>query len=242
MFVEQKFFVGFQHINSANKITNRALLGFLEDIGGIHSNKVGFGLIDMDKTRLTWVILNWKLKVLKRANYGENILIKTWTFAKDKIYAYRDFEVYNENEELIALATSKWVAINIDTGRIIKISEGVLEKYEPENKRVFPDYDFPKIKEEETVSSSVTYTINKQMIDMNNHVHNIYYYDLAEIAMPDEFINTDKFDDVEIMYKKEIKLGETVRCNYSNVDNTHTVSIKSEDESVLHAIVKLYKS
>ena len=45
---------------------------------------------------------------------------------------------------------------------------------------------------------------------------------------------------VEIMYKKEIKLGETVQCNYSKVEDKNVISIKSEDGSVLHSIIKLY--
>lgn len=46
---------------------------------------------------------------------------------------------------------------------------------------------------------------------------------------------------VQIMYKKEIKLGEKVKAMYAFVeeDGTHTVAIKSEDESVLHSIIKL---
>ncbi len=45
-------------------------------------------------------------------------------------------------------------------------------------------------------------------IDINKHMHNLYYLDLAYEALPDEIYNKRPFDYVRITYKKEIKLGE----------------------------------
>lgn len=47
------------------------------------------------------------------------------------------------------------------------------------------------------------------------------------------------FQHVEIMYKHEIKLADTVKCLYAKVEDAHYVTIKSEDEKCLHAIIKL---
>ena len=77
MYVEQKFFVGLQDIDISNKITNKAILSFLEDAGGIHSNIAGYGLKNIKETNLSWIILNWKLKVFKRANYADTITVRT---------------------------------------------------------------------------------------------------------------------------------------------------------------------
>jgi medium-chain acyl-[acyl-carrier-protein] hydrolase len=239
MYVEQKFFVGLQDIGMENKITNKAILGFLEDSGGIHSNIAGYGLKNIKETKLSWIILNWKLKVFKRANYAEMITVRTWSSKTDKLYAYRDFEVLNEDGEIIAVASSKWVAVNIETEKIIRLTEEIVGPYKEEHRYMFPDYKYEKIIEPETILQSSSYTINRQMIDINKHVHNIYYYDLAEIAIPEEVLDSKEFSEVEINYKKEIKFGETVKCNYSVVDDEIIVTIKSEDESATHAIIKL---
>ena len=42
------------------------------------------------------------------------------------------------------------------------------------------------------------------------------------------------------MYKTGSLLGEKVKCYYSNINNEHIITIKSEDETKLHAIIKLY--
>ncbi len=239
MYVEQKFFIGLQDIDASNKITNKAILSFLEDAGGVHSNLAGFGLKTIKETNFSWIILNWKLKVFKRADYADTITVRTWSAKADKLYAYRDFEVINEVGEIIAIATSKWISVNLKTGKINKLTDEIIKPYKGENRHVFPEYDFPKIEEPKQIDSSVEYAINRQMIDINKHVHNICYYDLAEIAMPEEVIDKTEFNNIEIMYKKEIKLGEIVKCNYSKLNNENIIVIKSEDEKILHAIVKL---
>ena len=38
----------------------------LENIGSYHSDKVGYGALDIERTKLTWILLEWKLKVIKK--------------------------------------------------------------------------------------------------------------------------------------------------------------------------------
>ena len=53
-------------------------------------------------------------------------------------------------------------------------------------------------------------------------------------------IPTKENNNIEIMYKKQIKYGEPITCIYTMEENQNIVTIKSQDEKTLHAIVKLY--
>ena len=66
MFVEHNFFVGLEDIDFNNNLKIKSLLGFLEDIGGIHSNIVGYGLLDIPVKKRSWILINWKVKIFKR--------------------------------------------------------------------------------------------------------------------------------------------------------------------------------
>ncbi len=125
MFVEHNFFVGARDINSLKELTNTSLLSYLEDIACIHSEIAGYGITNMYEIKKTWILLSWKIKVIKRPKFADNLKVKTWSRLIDRFYAYRDFEVYNENNDIIAIATSKWVFIDIEKGKIIRISEKV---------------------------------------------------------------------------------------------------------------------
>lgn len=99
--------------------------------------------------------------------------------------------------------------------------------------------DFPKMHVPEEYQFETEYIVRKSDIDVNNHMHNLNYLDLANEALPEEVYKEGKLNNVRITYKKEIKLGEIVKCKYSFIDGKHFVTVKSQDESVLHALIEL---
>ena len=240
MILENEYTIKLSEIGKGNKVTNKAILSYLEDIGGIHSNKAGYGIFEIEQTHLSWILLGWKLQVIRRPRYTEKIKIKTWSKGVVKLYTYREFEVYDEQGNLIIKASSKWVLLDIERGRIVRIEPEIIEKYEPEvDKEVFGIEEFDKIKEPNEYESETKYTVRRADIDVNNHMHNLNYIELANEALPEYLYRGALFNDVRITYKKEIKLGDVVKCKYTFKDDNHIVVVKSEDESVLHAIIEM---
>ncbi len=202
----ENFKMGLTDIEKDNKIKNIAILKMLENIGSYHSDIAGYGTNDIPIKKLSWILLDWKLKVIKRPTYGENLEIHTWARVANKFFTYRDFEIYDGNKNLCAIATSKWTLVNIEEGKMSKITEDVINSYKPEEKEVFEEEKLEKLQEPKEFISNITYTVKRKDIDINKHMHNLYYLDLAYEALPEDVYNTNIFDNVRIMYKKEIKL------------------------------------
>ncbi len=239
MFVEHEFYVGLRDINYLKELSNTSLLSYLEDVACMHSEIAGYGVSNMEKIKRTWVLLSWKIKVIKRPKFNEIVKVKTWSRLIDKFYAFRDFSVYNKKNELICIATSKWIFIDIEKNKIVKVTDEISNKYHPEELSVFMEKDLEKINEPKEFINIIEYKITKNMIDVNNHLHNIYYLDLAKEVLPNEVALLKEPNEFEVMYKHEIKLGETVKVIYSKKEEYYYVTIKSEDESKTHAIIRL---
>lgn len=172
--------------------------------------------------------------------YNDVITIKTWPRVLEKFYSYRDFEVFDNNNNLIAIASSKWIMINTETGRIERMTEDIINAYGTVEKNVFNKPLNEKPREPENSILGFEYKVQRKDIDTNNHVNNVHYIDYAIEALPEDVYNSYEINNVQIHYKKEIKYGEKIKCYYSLKNNKHVISIKSEDNSVLHSIVKLY--
>ena len=240
MFVEHKFYIGLSDINIEKELTNTCLLRYLEDVAGLHSEIAGYGITDMNTTRKSWILLSWKVEVKQRPLINDSLTVKTWSRCIDRFYAFRDFEVRNQYDEIVCIATSKWVFMDIDSGRLVKVSDEIAEKYKPElNSKVFEEQDLPKLKEPEGKILKTEFKITRNLIDINKHLHNIYYLDIAKEALPEEIGISNELNYFEIMYKKEIKLGENVKAIYAKNDDFHYVTIKNEDESIIDAIIRL---
>ena len=239
-FIEKNRNLTIRDISPKTEITNKAILTFFEDIAGMHSDIAGYGLANVEKSRISWVILDWKIKVLKRFKYtAESVNVVTWARGVVHACCFRDFELYNSKGELCAIGSSKWALINIEKG-LMKITDDIMNKFESEEKSVFDNFQFKKLQEPENYSSVYNYTVSRRDIDINVHMHNLYYLDLAYDSLPRDVFEENSFDNVEIMYKKPAFLYDNLKCFYSQVENEHIVTIKSEDEKNLHAIIKLY--
>ena len=242
MIVEEGYRIKLSDIGKDNKATNKAILSYLEDVGGKHSDIAGYGVLDIERTHLSWVLIEWKLKIIRRPNYAEKIKAVTWSRNSIRCYAFRDFKLYDEQNNVIAVATTKWVLVDTEKGKIVRIENDILEKYKPEldvsafDKEVD---DFPKMHEPTEYQYETEYKVRKADIDVNNHMHNLNYVDLANEALPEDVYKKAQLNNLRITYKKEIKLGETVKCKYSFVDGKHFVVVKSQDDKSIHALIEL---
>jgi len=234
------FTVTLPDVGEKNRLTNKAILRMLQEIACIHSSYSDFGVNDAEKTGMAWILLNWKLQVFSRPVWNTKLKINTWSSKQSHLSFYRDFEVFDENNNLVALATSKWVLYDINKGSLVKITDDIKSKYVHVDKHVFDMPMNEKLKETENSTLVTDYIICRHDIDTNHHVNNLNYLDFAYEAIPEDiFLNYD-FKNVEIMYKHEAKLGEKLNLYYGKQDNSNIIAIKNKGNDKLHCIVKLY--
>lgn len=233
--------VNYSDVDEDNELTNKGVLRLLQEVAGIHSGLLGYGVNDIPKTGIAWILLNWKLKVFSRPHTSSPLIVKTWIRSENPLFFYRDFSVYDENNNLVALASSKWVLFDINKKSITKIPEEFKSRYSYLNKFAFEDKWNEKIKEPEDSKFVMNYIVQRRDIDTNHHVNNLYYLDYAIEALPEDIYNSSKFSNVEIMYKHEAKIGDTLSLFYScNKNNEFIITIKYKDSKNIHTVVKMF--
>ena len=230
----QIFRVGIREVALDNKLSNYGILAFLEDIATFHSDTAGYGIKDVISKKRAWLIMDWELEVFKRVAFGDKVCISTNAVPIEKptYHSYRVFEIKDVNNNVIAIATSKWVLYDIQKNK--------LKEIEPENTTIAYEERLAKIKEPDFYESVINYTVNRDYIDIIQHMNNLNYLKLAKETIPEDLFMSEECNHLRIMYKHQIKLGEKVKCFYSKQKDGHYVSIKSENESTLHAIVKMW--
>lgn len=234
-----KEYIKYLDVDKNNKLTNKAIINYMQNAGGEHTNINGDGIKDQPKTHLAWLILNWKIKVFDRPEYGEKITIKTWIKKTEICCCWREFEIYC-NKKLIAVGDSRWVLVSTETGKITRIPAEIVKIYAPKGIGVFDEELEEKIKEPKDSQLTYEEIIGRTRIDTNNHLNNLYYLDFAIESLPEEIYEKTLFNNVEIMYKKQVKYKDKIKCFYKEENNQQIVVIKGEDEKTLHSIIKMY--
>ena len=237
----KKFDITFSDIDENNQLSNKGILRIMQEIAGLHSSSLGYGLNDTPKTGFAWLLLNWKLRVFSRPKWEETLTVNTWSKSMNPLFAYRDIEIFDDKNNLVATGSSKWILFDINKQSLCKIPNEVKEVFPSVDKSVFKEKFVEKLKEPENSNFIYEYTIQRRDIDTNHHVNNLNYLDYAYQALPEALYFNTNFSNVEIMYKHEAKLGDTISVFYSNSEeNNHIITIKDKEGKKLHSIIKLY--
>ena len=232
-----EFLIGARDIDANKQITDKALLGLFLDIGSLHSDAVGCGLAQIDETNLSWVVMQWKVDITRRPVYGETVKIRTWLGATRKLYMYRQYEITNSSGEVLVRCNSQWVLMDLTKGAI-NVPDWVVDGYGKEDELVFDEWKIPKLKEPENPILEMDYKVPGSVIDVNGHMNNMYYIDVAANMIPFEKLLNRKHKHFEIMYKKESTYGEILKCKAYDTEEGDIFTMKTEDEKHIHAIVK----
>ena len=237
---EREYLIGIEDIGKNNKITNWAFLKYLEEIACSHSATCGYGANDIETKKRAWLLMDWKLEVFDRPIYEQKLNIQTWArpISNNSFFSYRDFEVFC-NGKKVAIATSKWVLFDFNTKRITKLSDDIYGQYNSEKLHVFESEDIEKSKEPTEKQFNMLYEVRRSDIDINRHMHNLNYLKLAYENLPEDVFFGEELKKVKIMYKHQILLGQKVKCYYSNENEKCIITIKSEDDKVLHSIIEI---
>ena len=238
MVVEEKFYVGYSDINKEMSLSNSSLLKIFENMACIHGAIAGESI---KTSTVRWFLTAYHVRVHKRPEIEERINVRTWSREMRGASACREFEVYNEQGELCITAISNWARTNAVTQKIERATPECVARYESERDR--KNFEKPwidKIAEPEFYISVREFTVERNFIDVNNHMNNVFYLDLADLALPDEVYAKEESKEFEIMYRQAIKYGETVKCFYGETEDAHIVTVKDAAADI-RAIIKLFK-
>lgn len=233
------FVIDYDCVDKNNKLTYKGFLKYLREAGSQHSDEAGYGLKDFEKTHLVWLVLNWKLKIYRRPASNEKIHIVTWSAGTERVCSYRDYKIFDENNKLIAIATSKWALYDLIKGSLTRITPEIIEAYHTFDEHIFENVNFKLTEPNIPYLATYDYTVMRRDIDTNNHVHNSNYLDIANEVLPEDVYENMNFENVEVMYKNQAIYGDKTKSFYYNHENEHIIVIRSADLKKLHCIIKL---
>ena len=233
MLVNKYFFVDFRSVDAGLNIRNSGILNMFEDIACLHAQRLGE---DISKSDLRWLLTGYRVRIIRRPRYGEEVQVTTWSKDYKNVTATREFELRDTDGNLIVTGWSQWARVNISTKELVRLTDEAMAPYrsEPEHTNFGKA---PRITEPAEQELIARITVDWRWMDNNRHMHNSYYLDVVEHILPEKYTAALTDCDFDVVYKQEIPLDANVCFLLSESDEGWTVSVKSEDQSVLHAII-----
>ena len=188
-------------------------------------------------------MIGYDVKIFSKPTYNQDITVRTWSRDYNPAFAVREFEVLSDTGVVLAVANSQFVRYDITANKLQKITDTLMLPYETERDRSnFGMGTLSRFVAPTTYDGCVEYIVDWRWIDLNRHLNNAHYVDLANKVISDAY-GVDLGDtSFRITYKAQIKEGDRVKCYYLKSDDTYTVVFKSFDDKVVHGGISFYKT
>jgi medium-chain acyl-[acyl-carrier-protein] hydrolase len=206
---EKEYEIHYYEVDYKSRVLLTSMVDFLGDIATRQSQELGVGIEYLRENKLAWVLYKWNIDMYKYPLYGETIKIRTCPHSMRKFYAYRNFEIFNLEGELLGKADSMWFLINFEKRRPVRISQDIYRFYGV-------DLNDDSVLEIEDIEKPVyaayekTFDVRYSDIDTNQHVNNAKYIAWAMETVPMDIVLNYTLRNTKVTYEKETTYGETV--------------------------------
>jgi medium-chain acyl-[acyl-carrier-protein] hydrolase len=234
--------VGYGEMDLNGRCKISSLLNYLQEVATLHSKKYGYGTEEMHRLKMGWLLLSWKVKVIKYPLAEEEIEIKTWSRGYKGLHAMRGYEVYNNECELIVIADSNWVLYDLENQKPLKVLPEMEKVYGTIDRKPFED-DSVKIIMPSDYCTQVNYEVLRSDIDTNQHVNNVKYVELALDGLPDDVYKNKIIDNFEIVYKKQVFYKDKLKITCSKVsEDTYINAVINQDGDVCTILKSMWSN
>lgn len=212
------------------------VMQLLQDIATDHAERIGVGWNTMDRNGMLWVLSKIKIvfdcPVTKK---NGRFKLYTWPLAPNRFYAERCFAAVDDKQ--LFSATSMWSIISREERKILP-AETMNKFFKGEYSEIHCDTaaNFARVRLDNDFHFAYSSTVFRSDLDHNGHVNNTVYVNYAlNVLSPQERIHS-----VEIVYHKELKLGDRFQVLYKRENDCISVVGQRQEEICFTAQLTLY--
>lgn len=238
---EESFNVRIYDTDFNNKIKISSIFNYMQEAATNHADHLNWGREELIDKKLFWVLSRVRVDVLDFPEFGDKVKIETWPKGIEKLFALRDFKIFNSKGQTIAKATSSWLIIDS-------------EKLRPQRPKVFIENtgNFKKDHALSEVPGKISECKEKELIfkkrvgysdiDINQHMNNVKYVELITDSFSQTKFKRQKIKTMQVNFLSECKFGNEIQVFKGELENNsncyYVEGINECNNKVFNATVK----
>lgn len=189
-----------------------ALLRYVEQVSADHAR--AFGMTDQffKDHGVAFLVGKQALRFVRVPRRAESITLTTRAERSRRGAIKRITTVQAQDGTLLAEVDCRWIVVDLATGHILREPPWQTEGFWNETVEGELPLRLHKCKE---VTKAGEWTAHYSQCDLNGHINNAFYLDIACDALPLEVMQQGPVSSASISYHREVPLGETVEVFYA---------------------------
>lgn len=215
----------------------RTLFNFFQDLADFHADEMGLGFHFCTMHGIGWIGGAYHVQINRLPVWEDKIILSTWPSDTTAVTGIRDFQMTDENGNVLINASSQWVLVDTQKMRPVSVVKHV-GAYELVRERAL-ETAFSSLPLLERMNKKVCVSIRRDDIDINNHVNNAVYPSIVIDSLPDEFLQAHVLAELEVDFKRPAKWGDTFQIKTQIEELTTIHQISNVDGTIEFARVRL---
>lgn len=222
--LQQELTFAEKDFDEKGNIKASGLMYAFQEIAAAHAQKLDLGFDDLMANNYIWVLSKLRFSVVKKPEAGKAYRLETYPRPKKGVTFFRDYYIYDEDDELLSAGTSHWCIINFETRKIERAKidfDGVFIDHEPFENGI------EKFKVDQDALMQIgSHKVVEDDLDDNQHVNNCRYADMVESVLAGH-------TDFSIYFSKEALLGDEIILYKAEDGEYIYVEGKLEDGTII---------
>jgi len=228
---KREFTISSYDLNPKGQARVTSMANFFQEVAYHHASELGLGYDDMKSRKTTWVLSRMRIHMKRYPVWNDTIKLETWPSGAERLFALRDFRVLDSKGEVIGMASTAWLILDIDSHRLIRPKE-MMEQFKmivhdeqmfeaPLDKIAVPG-EIRLLKQHDVVFSD---------LDIVGHVNNVRYMEWCIDAVTTAENADREIRELEINFNHEALLGDRILISGSENagDDTYFSAIRERD-------------
>lgn len=163
------------------RLRTSRLFELLQEASIRHTEELGMG---RDKTLdrgLLWIVGLQRAEIARMPVYDERILLKSWPGSTMHLFFPRYYQMETAAGEVLLRASALWTLVDQQTRKVVFPEKyGVVIEGEVTGEEI----GLPSSPRKLELTEAVPFRVPYSYVDLNGHMNNTHYFDLAEDSVP----------------------------------------------------------
>ena len=206
----QELLLRSKDVDMFRRLRTSELFRLLQEASIRHTEQLGMGREKTLDKGLLWILLQQRAEIARMPEYDEQIVLKSWPGRTMHLLFPRYYSVETAAGEPLVKASALWGLVDADTRKMIfpekhgVVIEGVVTGEE---------IALPATPAKIPCDRQRRFTVPYSYVDLNGHMNNTRYFDLAEDSIP-AAAQGRALSSVLIDYANEARCGQELLVSF----------------------------
>ncbi len=221
---EKAYHLKSSDVNRWQRLRTSVMMRWLQEAAIAHTEELGMGREKTLDRGLLWIVSLQRTEILRLPIYDEKIIVRSWPGKTMHVFFPRYYELVTEDGEPLVRASALWMLLDEKTRRFVFpeaygiVINGVVTGSEtalPASPKSLP------------FTAEKPFSVPFSYVDLNGHMNNTRYYDLADDLLPFEK-EGQRLKALAAEYLHEIREGRDIRLRWGLNENSSAAFLAGE--------------